>query len=218
MGPQNLVRPAVLLTLLAGVPVGWDSGAPPPPRLAAHEPEGAAQARGRKLSHEETLSWIAEHKAWRRARKTKPIWARAVEPEEVGKGFQTADRAVETARAGYWLSVGVAEEPWFQPLEKIESKYEPAGEEVKRFPFDDKARKYRVFKPRAATRNWVARVEGPEIAGFFIRPNYDPDHPLYSPAGGYVVRDDVPDPYHARAGDVWLVQRGLFESTYEVLP
>ena len=32
----------------------------------------------------------------------------------------------------------------------------------------------------------VARVEGPGIAGFTIRPGYDPDRPLSSPAGGYV--------------------------------
>jgi len=170
----------------------------------------------RTLSHDETLGWVAEHKAWRQARKTKPIWARAVEAEEVGKEFQTADHAVEKARAGYWLTVGAAGEPWFQSLEKIEGKYEPAGEEVKMFGFDGKHRRYRIFKPKGTTRNWVAQVKGPGIAGFFIRPNYDPARPLYSPAGGYVVRDDVKDPYRAKPDDVWLVQQGLFESTYEL--
>ena len=177
-----------------------------------------SQAKGRTLSHDETLRWVASHNAWRQARKTKPIWAREVMPDEVGKGFQTADHAVEKARAGFWLCVGVAGEPWFQTLAKIEGKYEPAGEDVKTFEFDGKPRTYRIFKPKAATRNWVAQVKGPGIAGFFIRPNYDPAHPLYSPSGGYVVRDDVKDPYRARPDDVWLVQQGLFESTYEVLP
>src|SRR5207248_2057910 len=138
---------------------------------AAQEAGPGTQARGKTLSHEETLSWIAEHKAWRRARKTRPIWARAVGADEVGKDFQTADHAVEKARAGYWLSVGVAGEPWFQTREKIEEKYEPAGEELKAFGFDAGPRRYRVFKPRATTRNWVANVKGPGIAGFFIRPN-----------------------------------------------
>jgi len=136
--------------------------------------------------------------------------------EEVGKEFQTADHAVEKARAGYWLCVGVAGEPWFQTLEKIKGKYEAAGEEVRTFDFDGKPRKYRIFKPKATTRNWVAQVKEPGIAGFFIRPNYDPKHPLYSPAGGYVVRDDVKDPYRAKPGDVWLVQQRLFESTYQI--
>ena len=52
--------------------------------------------------------------------------ARPVEPDEVGKEFQTADHVKEKARAGFWLCVGVAGEPWFQSLEKIEAKYEPS--------------------------------------------------------------------------------------------
>ena len=59
-----------------------------------------------------------------------------VAPEEVGKEFQTADRAKEAARAGYWLCVGVAGEPWFQTLEKIESKYESYCDEFNQFSFD----------------------------------------------------------------------------------
>ncbi len=61
-------------------------------------------------------------------------------------------------------------------------------------------------------------MNGPGIAGFFIRPNYDPAHPLYSSAGGYVIRDDVKDPYREKLDDVWLVQQGLFESTYAIIP
>jgi hypothetical protein len=179
---------------------------------------GEFDPQERKLSHDETLKWISEHRAWRRARKTKPIWARAVEEAEAGKEFQTADRAIEKARTGYWLCVGVGGEPWFQSLEKIEGKYERAGEETKRFGFDAQPQKYRVFKPKSTIRNWAAQVKGPEIAGFFIKPNYDPGHPLYSPTGGYVVRDDVKDPYQAKPSEVWLVQQGLFESTYEVIP
>src|SRR5688572_20962707 len=78
----------------------------------------------RTLSHEQTLQWIREHRAWRLARKTQPILARPVEPEEVGRPFETADRAVERAQAGYWLCVGVIGEPWFQKLENIEAKYD----------------------------------------------------------------------------------------------
>src|SRR5512139_1163373 len=48
----------------------------------------------RRLTHVETLRWIADHRAWRVARKTKPIWARPVAPGEVGKEFHTADHAV----------------------------------------------------------------------------------------------------------------------------
>jgi hypothetical protein len=219
MGVKNRLSLAIFMAILSGALfVGGDSGSLCLTRVAAPESKAGTQVQGKKLSHEETLNWITEHKAWRRARKTKPIWARAVEAAEVGKEFQTADHAVEKARTGYWLCVGVAGEPWFQTLEKVEGKYEPTGEEVKGFAFDGKPRKYQIFKPKATTRNWVAQVKGPGIAGFFIRPNYDPKHLLYSPAGGYVVRDDVKDPFGAKPDDVWLVQQGLFESTYEMLP
>jgi hypothetical protein len=182
------------------------------------EPPQPSRAEGRKLGHEEALRWVAEHKAWRPARKTRPIWARQVAPEEVGREFQTADHVKQVAREGAWLCVGSAGEPWFQALEKIEAKYEPSGEETRKFGFEGVARRYRIYKPKAATRNWAAQVKGPGIEGFFIRPGYDPERPLYSPAGGYVVMDDVPDPYRASPKDVWLVQKELFESTYELLP
>jgi hypothetical protein len=168
-----------------------------------------------KLSHEQTLQWIREHKAWRLAKKTQPMWARRVESDEVGQEFQTADHIAQQAKEGFWLCVGVAGEPWFQGLEKIESKYESAGEEMKQFSFDARPRRYRIYRPKV--QNWVAQIKGPGIEGFFIRPNYDPARPLYSPAGGYVVKDHVPDPYQ-EGDDVWLVQEGLFESTYELLP
>ncbi len=184
-GPKAGRWPVVLLSVL--VPVLAQASGSSPRVFAVQGRAGKTQKRAteeRKLSHDETLGWVAEQKAWRRARKTKPIWARVVEAEEVGKKFQTADHALEKARAGYWLCAGVAGEPWFQPLEKIKGKYEPAGEEVKTFGFDERPRSYRIFKPKATTRNWVAQIKGPGIAGFFIRPNYDPAHLLYSPAGG----------------------------------
>lgn len=194
-----------------------------PPSLDAvrgsDDPPEPKRSANRKLSHEETLRWIAEHRAWRLARKTKPIWARPVTPEEVGKEFQTADHVKEVARKDAWLCVGLAGEPWFQSREKIEAKYKPAEEKTKKFDFDTEARRYRIYKPNETTRNWVAQVKGPEIEGFSIRPGYDPTRLLYSPAGGYLVCDEVPDPYQVvQTKDIWLVQQALFESTYELLP
>jgi len=170
-----------------------------------------------KLNHDETLHWIAAHRAWRLARKTKPIWARPVAPEEVGKSFQTADHGVVQAHAGYWLCAGSAGEPWFQSKDKIDSKYRPAGEQERRYEFDDARRRYQRFTPHDDTRNWAAQIEDPEIEGFFIQPNYPTDGPLYSPAGGYVVKDYVDDPYSGDPNDVWLVQQTLFENTYELV-
>jgi hypothetical protein len=169
----------------------------------------------RRLSHDETLRWVREHRAWRLARKTKPIWARPVETDEVGRVFTTADYAEEIARPGYWLSVGVRGEPWFQSVDAIESKYQRRGNEQHRFAFDDRARTYVELVPSTESRNWAACVDGPDIEGFYIQAGYDRDSPLYSPAGGYVVRDPAEDPYADEPGDVWLVQRALFESTYD---
>ena len=181
------------------------------------EPQAPVSAApGRRLDHDQTLRWIADHKAWRVARKTRPIWARPVRTDEVGKEFMTADHVVERASADHWLCVGVAEEPWFQTRAKIESKYTPAGKEERRFAFDDAAHVYEHLVPLPTSRNWAAQVTGLDIAGFYIQPNYPTDGPLYSPAGGWVVMDYVEDPYGADPTDVWLVQRSLFESTYEV--
>lgn len=171
-----------------------------------------------RLSHEQTLDWVDNHRAWRRAKKTKPIWARPVEADEVGQEFQTADHAVERAQDGYWLCVGVAGEPWFQKAEKIDAKYDLAGDENKQFGFDDQPHSYRFYEPKEGILNWAAQVHAEDIEGFYIKPGYDMDHPLYSPSGGYVVKGDVPDPYQDDPNDVWLVQQPLFESTYELLP
>ena len=133
--------------------------------------------RDARLSHDESLKWIDEHKAWKLARKTRPIWARPVEPDEDGKEFQTADHVKQVARQDSWLCVGGSGEPWFHALDKIEGKYEPSGEEVKSFRFDTESRTYKIFKPRVDVKNWVAQVKGPGIEGFFIKPGYDPERP-----------------------------------------
>jgi hypothetical protein len=161
------------------------------------------------------LQWIADHRAWRLVKKTKPMWARPVEPGEVGREIQTADHVKQTAKESYWLCVGVAGEPWFQDLAKIAGKYDRLGEEVKQFAFDDRPRTYHIYLLRGENRNWAAQVKGEGLVGFRIKPNYDRSRPLFSPSGGYVVKDHVPDPYQGNPDDVWLVQEGLFDSTYE---
>lgn len=171
----------------------------------------------RRLTHAETLQWIAAHRAWRLARKTKPIWARPVAPDEIGQPFHTADHATQRATADHWLCAGIAGEPWFQKKDAIDAKYDRAGREHRRFAFDDQPRRYQRFTPRAGARNWAARIDDPAIEGFYIQPNYPTDGPLYSPRGGYVVKEYVDDPYAGDPDDVWLVQQSLFESTYELI-
>lgn len=181
------------------------------------QPKGKLAAAP-NLTHEETLAWIDARRAWRRVRKTEPIWARAVTLDEIGKKVQTADRAIEEAREGAWLCIGIANEPWFQSLEKIEKKYNRAHAESRQFPLDHKPYVYVLFEPKPEVLNWAARVDDPSVAGFWIRPAYDPDTPLYSVSGGYVLKGDVTDPYREESNDVWLVQKDLFNKTYEILP
>ena len=169
----------------------------------------------RRLTHDETLRWVREHQAWRLARKAKPIWARPVADDEVGRTFTTADHVDQVARAGYWVSVGSSSEPWFQTADAIDLKYQRRRKAQHQFVFDDRPRTYFEFVPSTEARNWAACVDGPDIEGFYVQPSYDRDNPLYSPAGGYVVRDPADDPYAHEPSDVWLVQRSLFESTYE---
>ena len=176
-----------------------------------------AEPMARELSHEETLNWINQHRAWRLARKTKPMWVREVGPDEADKEFQTADRAIEKPKPGHLLCVGVAGEPWFQKAERVATRFELVGEEQRQFSFDSEPQTYRIYRPKESTRNWAARVADPSIAGFTVRPNYDVEHPLYSPSGGFVVRDYCDDPYSANPDDVWLVQEPLFLSTYELI-
>jgi hypothetical protein len=170
----------------------------------------------RRLSHDETLRWILEHRAWRVARKTKPIWARPVAPDEVGHDFQTIDHATERATADRWLCVGIAGEPWFQSRDTIDAKYDRTATERRRFSFDDSPRRYERFSPREDSRNWAAQIDDADIEGFVIQPSYPTDGPLYAPRGSYVLTGDVADPYAGEPIDVWLVQQRLFESTYEI--
>lgn len=174
-------------------------------------------SKSRELTHDETLAWINENHAWRKAKKTRPIWARAVATDEIGKEFQTIDEAKEKASEGAWLCVGVTHEPWFQSEDKIEAKYQRGGLETKQFAFDDKPHEYYLCQPKPDIFNWVAQVNGPDIRGFSVRPGYAADTTLHSARGGYVVKSDVTDPYHDDTDDVWLVQQPQFESTYEFL-
>lgn len=173
---------------------------------------------GKRLTHEEVLALIADRKLWRRAHKTKPILVRVLQDAEIGRDFTTADHTIEKGQSGFVLCVGVAGEPWFQTPAKVDGKYTTTGEtETHQFDFDTEPQEYQVWHPKPGVNNWVAQIPAIEgVEGFTIRPKYDMEHPLYSPTGGFVVKDDVPDPYEGNPNDVWLVQRALFESTYQV--
>ena len=171
------------------------------------------------LTHEATLEWIRRNKRlWRKVKKTRPMYARATDPDEQDKEFHTAEGTTQRPQRGFWLCVGVIGEPWFQTKDKIESKYEPAGVKSTKFAFDAQEREYHVYRPKGDVSNWAVQItDQGRIASFTFRPSYDPNQPLMAPAGAYVVTDDAQaapdDP--AKLKDVWLVQQAIFESTYE---
>ena len=74
--------------------------------------------RGRlHLRHDQTLAWIRANQAWRRVKKTGRVYARALTLAERHQAFPSADGIPQRGRDGDVLCVGVAGEPWFQPLE-----------------------------------------------------------------------------------------------------
>jgi hypothetical protein len=211
---QRLSRSPALLVAFLLLALVTASGCGSPRDKTAEEPM--------ELTHEQTLQWIRDNRAWKQARKVKPIRVRHLDKNEIGKEFQTADQAIERGQEGFVLCVGVAGEPWFQREDKVKTRYELVGMEETKFSFDRESHTYQIYKPKDDTLNWAAQVQGKfrfrVIDKFSVRPNYDMEHPLVSKAGGYVVRDDAPDPYKEDVPDVWLVQQVLFESTYEFVP
>jgi predicted acylesterase/phospholipase RssA len=173
------------------------------------------------LSHEETLEWIRQNRSlWRRVKKTQSIDARAIQPDELDKDFHTAEGTTQRPQPGYWLSVGIIGEPWFQKKDRLEARYEHAGVKTMKFDFDDRPREYQVYKPKEDVFNWAIQIkDGDRIASLTFRASYDPKQPLMAPAGAYVVTEDSPsppdDPAHVK--DIWLVQQAIFESTYEAV-
>jgi hypothetical protein len=188
-------------------------------RLQLHVFDRFLLARGRlpHLSHEQTLEWIRQNRAWRRARRTQSIYARPTEPDEQDKVFHTLERTRQQPRTGHWLCVGSEQEAWFQEKERLDRRYEQTSEVTKQFPFDERPFRYHVFKPRSDVYNWTAQVQGPGVASFSFRLSFDPTQLSICPAGTYVVMNDTPDPYRDELKDVWVVAKPLFEKTYEKL-
>ena len=185
---------------------------------SADNPPNQVKSEGQKLSHEQTLSWIAEHKAWRLAQKP----GRSGPDRLPRTRWAASSRPLTTSRKWPARAPGCALESPASHGSRLARRSTRSTSRPKRSTAHSASTNeplsYRVFKPRGDVRNWVAQVKGPDMAGFFVRPGYDPERPLYSPSGGYVIKDEVKDPYHDKPSDVWLVQQSLFESTYELVP
>jgi hypothetical protein len=127
------------------------------------------------------------------ARKTKPIWAKQIDDAcEV----ETLEGIVQ-ANPGDYLCRGISAEHWPQKEEKLLEKYIASGE------FDKDG--WQRFEPKPDSE----AVEATQYdRRFTISATWGE---LNGKAGDYVVRS------RADLSDVWIVDRVIFESTYEVL-
>jgi hypothetical protein len=135
---------------------------------------------------------------WFHARKTHPIWVKAVERDQT---VQTLEGKVQVA-AGDLLCRGVGGELWPQKPAAVAKKYSPAEE--------------------VDAEGWRKHVPQPDVEGVMAA---QVDHPfavmaswgrLKGKAGDFVVKNfrdrdtELPD-------DVWIVDQGLFHETYQAV-
>ncbi|MFO0943829.1 MAG: NAD-binding protein [Pirellulales bacterium] len=125
------------------------------------------------------------------ARKTKPIWAKLI---EVAREVETLEGAMQ-ANPGDYLCRGISAEQWPQKEKKLLEKYIASGE----FDKDD----WQRFDPKLDSEAVeAAQIDRP----FIIKASWGE---LAGKDGDYVVRSKT-DP-----ADVWLVDRVIFEQSYE---
>ena len=65
-------------------------------------------------------------------------------------------------------------EPWIQTQEKLCDRYDAAGQENRQFDFDSQRHAYQIFRPQVDERYWAAQVNAAGVAGFHIKPSFDP--------------------------------------------
>lgn len=145
------------------------------------------------------LDAIERQGLWRRARSTRPIWAKQVdEPCEV-----VTLEARETVPAGAYLCRGEAGDVWPQTALRLHAKYVPSPE-----PGNDGWRKY---IPRADNPGvWAAQIAEP----FQVHTKWGV---LQGQPGDFIVRDVEPPP-GANAAEPWIVAARLFAKFYVWLP
>jgi hypothetical protein len=133
--------------------------------------------------------------AWFHAKKTRPIWAKRIEQDQM---VQTLE-GVETVKAGHMLCRGEAGDIWPQTAEQLAKRYSPTEEMDaegwrKHLPHPDAqgVMAIQIGHPFSVVASW-GRLEGK--AGDYLLKNYQD-------------RDtDYPD-------DVWIVDQKLFAQTY----
>ena len=129
----------------------------------------------------------------RKARKTTSVWAKRLgqaQKIETMEGWTIAAQ-------GDYLCRGVSDEVWAQEEEKLLQKYVASG------VVDEEG--WEHFKPNPnAPKVQAAQV----VRAFQVESRYGT---LHGKAGDYLIRSTTD------ASDVWVVDRSIFEQTYEFI-
>ncbi len=127
------------------------------------------------------------------ARKTKPLWAKLVKVEQEVETLEGR----ETVEPGHYLCRGIHNELWPQDAIKLLSNYQPTDH------FDTDG--WQQFSPKPD----AAPVQAAQIATpFSVMAHWGK---LTGKADDYIVRSSlVPT-------DVWIVDKAIFEASYERL-
>jgi hypothetical protein len=143
------------------------------------------------------LDEVNRARSWFPARKTRSIWARMVERPLRVKTLE----GEQDVPAGSMLCRGGAGDMWPQKPDRLAAKYTPTDEVT-----SDGWRKY---EPQPEGNGVMAA----QVAHAFVV-----HHPEWGKfkgkAGDYLVKNAEDEPT-AHPADVWVVDRALFEATYE---
>jgi hypothetical protein len=149
----------------------------------------------RRAANRPLLDEMAAGRRWFHARKTRPIWVKQL---TAAQRVNTLE-GEEDVPAGTFLCRGEAGDLWPQAQERLEAKYEAAGE-----PDTDGWRKY---VPRPDNEGVMAAQVDHEFA---IEAEWGT---LQGKPGDYVLKN-YSDRDVAAPDDVWVVDQGLFKATY----
>ncbi len=150
----------------------------------------------KKSANDVILKEVNAAGLWFHAKKTRPIWVRKLEQEETVKTLEGEERVP----AGNYLCRGEAGDIWPQKEERLTSKYTVTDEA------DDKG--WRKCLPK---RDAVGVMAAQVPRGFQVQANWGL---LSGKSGDYLVKN-YEDRDNDNPEDVWIVDQGLFEATYE---